>query len=152
MTEENVRDGSEVRGHSPNEIALSAQRRPIRIIVAGTRKWNDAVLFDTCMKSMLKSFSPDEVEFVSGDASSGADRLIKNWAKINGYPCRLFPADWDDHGKLAGFIRNVEMANYATHLIAYWDGASAGTKHMISEAKKRKFKVKVFRVELPEVT
>jgi len=46
-------------------------------------------------------------------------------------------------GKAAGFIRNAEMAEYADALIAFWDGRSKGTKHMIDLAKKHGLKVKI---------
>ena len=45
-------------------------------------------------------------------------------------------ADREKHGKSAGYKRNQEMANVSTHLIAFWDGKSRGTKHMIDIAKR----------------
>ena len=35
------------------------------------------------------------------------------------------------------------MANYADALIAFWDGKSRGTKHMIDLAKRAKLKVRI---------
>lgn len=55
----------------------------------------------------------------------------------------IFKADWDKHGKAAGFKRNTEMAKYADALIAFWDGKSKGTKHMIDTAKSHNLKVRV---------
>ncbi len=37
------------------------------------------------------------------------------------------------------------MANAGTHLLAFWDGESPGTKHMISAAERRGLKVHVVR-------
>ena len=48
------------------------------------------------------------------------------------------PADWDLDGKSAGFKRNVKMAEYADALVAFWDGESKGTKHMIETAKEKR--------------
>lgn len=45
-------------------------------------------------------------------------------------------AGCEKHGKSAGYKRNQEMANVSTHLIAFWDGKSRGTKHMIDIAKR----------------
>ena len=50
--------------------------------------------------------------------------------------CQRYPADWEQYGPRAGYIRNSEMAKVATHLIAFWDGRSKGTKHMIDIARK----------------
>ncbi len=75
----------------------------------------------------------------------GADRLGERYAKERGYPVRLFPADWEKFGKSAGYRRNAEMAKYADGLIAFWDGRSAGTGHMIYLAKKNAIKVARYR-------
>lgn len=60
-----------------------------------------------------------------------------------------FPANWAAFGKRAGYIRNEQMAKYAVEdgscgmLIAFWDGKSRGTKHMIDLANKHGLKVHV---------
>lgn len=48
------------------------------------------------------------------------------------------PADWDTHGKAAGFIRNAEMAGQGADLcIAFVvPGQSKGTQHTIDLACK----------------
>jgi hypothetical protein len=45
--------------------------------------------------------------------------------------------------KSAGLKRNIEMAAFADILIAFWDGESKGTKHMIEFATQVGLKVKV---------
>ena len=49
--------------------------------------------------------------------------------------CGLGP-DWDKYGKSAGYIRNTEMAEAGDILVAFWDGKSKGTEHMINIMKK----------------
>lgn len=49
----------------------------------------------------------------------------------------------DKHGKMAGPIRNLEMAKYADGLIAFWDGKSRGTRDMITKAKKERLFLRV---------
>lgn len=75
-------------------------------------------------------------EVVCGGAR-GADALGKRWAEGQEVPVKMFPADWDTHGKSAGYKRNAEMAEYADALIALWDGESKGTRHMIELARKK---------------
>lgn len=77
---------------------------------------------------------------ISGTAR-GADALGELWAAQNGIPIERFPADWNTHGRSAGYRRNAEMASNADALIALWDGTSKGTKGMIDLAKKRGLKV-----------
>lgn len=86
------------------------------------------------------------LQIVSGGAK-GADTLAIDWAVINWVPFREFLPDWDKHGKKAGILRNVEMAEYADTLVAFWDGESRGTKHMIGEALRKGLEVHVYRYE-----
>jgi len=82
----------------------------------------------------------DDIEIVSGGAR-GADALGERYAKDRGYSLRVFPAEWDRYGKRAGYLRNAEMAKYANALLAFWDGESRGTRHMIQIARESGLKV-----------
>ena len=53
------------------------------------------------------------------------------------------PADWNKYGKRAGYLRNADMAKEAHALIAFWDGKSKGTNHMIQLAKQNYLTIKV---------
>ena len=80
--------------------------------------------------------SPEvELEIVSGTAR-GVDQLGERYALERGLKLKKFPANWDKYGRKAGYLRNKEMAEYARILIAFWDGKSKGTKHMIDLAQK----------------
>jgi len=112
----------------------------MKIIIAGGRYFNDYnKLCQVCSKILSEQ---NEIEIVSGTAN-GADKLGEKFAVDNGYPIKQFPADWDKFGKSAGYRRNAEMAEYADALIAFWDGESRGTKHMIDLAKRAKLKVRI---------
>ena len=114
----------------------------LRIIIAGGRDFNDyKTLCGVCDYMFQKQ---KEIEIVSGTAN-GADKLGEQYANEMGYPIKQFPADWDKHGKKAGYLRNKEMAEYADALLALWDGKSKGTKSMIDLAKKNNLKVRVVR-------
>ncbi len=103
----------------------------MKVIIAGGRDLND---YEVCLQGVEHAgFNITEV--VSGHAR-GADALGERFAKEAGLSLKLFPADWNKHGRAAGFIRNNAMAAYADALIALWDGSSKGTAHMISQAKK----------------
>ena len=112
----------------------------MKVIIAGGRTFNDYDLL--CQKCDKALSLQSEIEIVSGTAN-GADKLGERYAIEKGYPIKQFPADWDQFGKGAGYRRNEEMAKYADALIAFWDGKSKGTKHMIDLANRHKLKVKV---------
>ena len=62
----------------------------------------------------------------------GADQLGFRWALKHHIRSRCFAPDWERFGKTAGVRRNHQMAQAGDMLLAFWDGRSAGTRHMIS--------------------
>jgi len=117
----------------------------MRTIVAGGRDFKDAGLLGITLDSFRQSVS-STVTIISG-AARGADSLGEDYALECELNLKRFPADWDIHGKSAGFIRNTQMAEYAEALIAFWDGKSRGTQHMIDIALRKGLLVKVCRYE-----
>lgn len=81
----------------------------------------------------IEQFDGQPILFISGAAKSGADDYIIRWCRRYRYPCLQMPADWDQYGNGAGFMRNTEMAKIATHGLGFWNGVSGGTKHMNNE-------------------
>lgn len=69
----------------------------------------------------------------------------ERYARERGFQLRRFPADWEQHGKSAGHIRNAKMADNADALIAFWDGESKGTKNMIDNARRKGLAVRVIQ-------
>jgi len=111
-----------------------------KVIIAGSREYSDyAVLAQRC--DFLLSEISDPIEIVSGTAR-GADSLGERYASERGLQCTRFPADWDNLGRSAGPVRNIQMAEYADALIAFPIGKSVGTRHMISAARKRGLRIK----------
>lgn len=98
----------------------------MKTIIAGSRGFDD---YEE-LKQIMEAFR-DTTEVVSGCAK-GADTLGERWAAENNIPVKQFPADWKQYGKRAGYLRNRQMGEYADMLIAFWDGESKGTEHMIN--------------------
>ena len=119
-----------------------------RLIIAGGRDFNNYHALCKKVDFLLKNVY-DDVQIVCGKAR-GADQLGERYAKEKGYKIRYFPADWDGDGKGAGFIRNVRMAENADALVAFWDGKSKGTEHMIKTAREKKLHVRVIRYHVKE--
>lgn len=116
----------------------------MRMIIAGSREFTDyeqLLVLITPFKSLITTV-------ISGGAK-GADALGERYAKDHDIPVEIYPADWETHGKSAGYIRNSEMADVADGLIAFNQGGTKGTNNMISIALKRNKMVVVFNI--PEV-
>lgn len=71
--------------------------------------------------------------------------IVAGGRDFNNYEGLSNSADWDLDGKSAGFKRNVKMAEYADALVAFWDGSSRGTKHMIDIAKEKGLDIRIKR-------
>ena len=116
----------------------------IRVIIAGSRDFADYSFLENVLDDFFSEHihnEDDEIAIVSGGAR-GADELGIRYAKEKYIPLKVFRADWNTHGRSAGYIRNGTMLNYITepdckgYVIAFWDGKSKGTAHMIKIAKK----------------
>lgn len=112
-----------------------------RVIIAGGRDFTDYDYLEKAMDSLLSNKNGDIV-IVCGMAR-GADTLGEKYAKARGYEVRYFPAEWEKYGKSAGYRRNEQMAQNADALVAFWDGSSRGTAHMIDLAKKYNLQIRV---------
>lgn len=126
----------------------------IYLIIAGGRDFNDyEFLRQKC--DIILSNVTDEVVVLcgcngvkdknTGEPISGADLFGEKYAKEKGFGIDYYPANWDEHGRAAGPIRNEEMAKKATHCVTFWDSKSKGTRSMIDLANKYNLKLKIVR-------
>lgn len=113
----------------------------MKLIIAGSRNVESLTLVRLCFKQFKYR---DKIECVISGCARGVDRLGEAIAKENGLKVISKPANWDLHGKSAGYKRNSEMAEIADCLLAIWDKKSKGTKHMIDIALKKGIYVEVY--------
>lgn len=116
-----------------------------RLIVAGSRHFNDFVLLKDTVDAFIQEHNLTDVEIVSGGAR-GADELGEIYAKIRGYPVKVFKADWEHFGKSAGPMRNRQMAEYATHCVVFPNvNTSVGSWDMVEYAVAYDLVLKVMK-------
>ena len=133
----------------------------IRVIVAGSRDFNDYELMKNQLDIIFQNVSPNVI-IVSGKAR-GADTLGEKYADENGLQKAPFPADWKNleapgavikqglygpYNAKAGPDRNIKMAEYAAEqgngaVVAFWAGDKGGTYHMIKTGKEYGLQVRV---------
>lgn len=112
------------------------------LIIAGGRDFND---FELLKRRVDHIVGGKPVFNLICGMARGADMLGYRWAKERGTNVIRCPANWNLYGKKAGYNRNIEMAMISTHLIAFWDGQSKGTAHMIEIAKLNKLESRIIR-------
>lgn len=85
---------------------------------------------------------PETTEIISGGAK-GIDTLAEQYAIQKGIPTRIFYPDIKVLGRWAYFARNDQIVDAADLVIAFWDGASPGTRYTIARARKMNKPVRV---------
>ena len=116
----------------------------MQLIIAGSRTFTDYQLL--CQTLALERSRITQV--ITGGAR-GADQLGYRWAWKHQVKHQLFRADWEGFGKSAGVRRNHQMAQAGDMLLAFWDGSSTGTRHMISCMQQLGKPVVVVRFDTP---
>ena len=116
-------------------------------IVIGSRSFTDYELMSAKLDHLLQNHS--KVVIISGGAK-GADALAERYAKEHDMPVIVFPAKWEELGKMAGYIRNKEMHEFASKMpkrgcIAFWDGKSKGTQHSFKIARECNTPIKIIK-------
>ncbi len=113
----------------------------MKIAIIGSRTFDNYEL----LQETLKQYKSKITLVVSG-AAKGADSLGEKWALKNSINTLIFPADWEQYGKRAGFIRNEDIIKNCDCCIAFWDGKSTGTKHSISLCEKYNKPYKIIKI------
>ena len=120
----------------------------MKLIIAGSRDLprdeDQAIEMGLILMKFQLKWAGEPIEEVVSGGAGGADSAGENWAKLWKIPVKRFPADWKKWGKIAGIMRNCEMARYANACVVFWDGRSPGSKDMIHQAMRNSLKLFVF--------
>ena len=101
----------------------------MKVGIVGSRGFTDRDRVRSYVDTLVPS-----VVVVSG-ACRGPDSWAAERARERGMAVVEYPADWDKHGRAAGFIRNGLIVGASDVLVAFWDGTSKGTADSIAKAR-----------------
>lgn len=112
-----------------------------RLLITGSRTWEDRIVIQDALLQAYKEHRSvcqlNDLVLVSGACPTGADRLCEDVWFGNGFEIEQHPADWNRHGKAAGFIRNEEMVELGADLcLAFIKDGSRGASHMARLAEQ----------------
>ena len=113
----------------------------MKVGIVGSREFKNYELFSDVMKQYLS-----DISWVVSGGAPGADSLAEKWAKENKKMLTIYPADWFNLGKRAGYVRNTDIVKNSDMIVAFWDGKSKGTKHTIGLAQKMGKECKIINV------
>ena len=110
----------------------------LRVLVCGGRDYDDVVTLTAVLNTIDAALG---IKCIIEGHARGADRMAGIWAVNNGIDTEIYPADWDAHGRRAGYIRNVQMAEEGKpHMIVAFPGGR-GTQMMKDIGKKKNIPV-----------
>ena len=109
----------------------------MRIAVIGSRE-----ALKNASLLILKQMPVNISEMVSGGAN-GIDQAAAEVANTLNVPLKLFLPDYERYGKRAPLVRNLEIIEYADEVVAFWNGRSRGTQHVIASCLQRGKPVRV---------
>lgn len=109
----------------------------IKVLVCGGRDYRD---YHTVAAWLHDIHLTDGISMIIQGGANGADEMAGDWAKLMAIPCLRVPADWQEHGKRAGYLRNAKMLEYKPDLVLAFPGGR-GTNMMIDLAKKAGVKI-----------
>lgn len=118
-----------------------------RILVTGSRTWDDILrmtneLRDEVLAARMCGARP---VIVHGSCPRGADAIAARWARGYDVAQEPHPADWQQHGKTAGFRRNAEMTALGADVcLAFIRDGSRGATHCADAAAKAGIPVRRF--------
>ena len=106
-----------------------------RLLVTGSRDWDDEIAIFSAVASV--AIPPESWTLVSGACPTGADRIAEEFAEGLGMTVERHPADWNRHGKSAGFRRNSEMVELGAEVcLAFIKNGSKAASHTAGLAEK----------------
>lgn len=111
----------------------------MRVLVCGSRTYGATETQRVEMMALLDAWIGVDYTVVHG-AAPGADSLAEEWARGRCVATEPYPADWDQHGKAAGPIRNQQMLDSGIDLcLAFTDKPlreSRGTNDMVTRCRQ----------------
>ena len=97
------------------------------------------------MSIFMDEFTHSNVTILTGNME-GTERLASRFAHTRGLDCVIFrpvrPADNSMASIMKSvYIRNKHIVDNATKILAFWDGESPETEHLINYAKAKEVPV-----------
>ena len=94
----------------------------------------------------LEAYLPRETTEVVSGGAKGIDRCAGEYAKAHGLVLTEFLPDYARYRRGAPLRRNEQIVRYADMVVAFWDGQSTGTRHVIRLCEQYGKPLRVIRI------
>lgn len=121
---------------------------PYRLLITGSRNWEDKQAVWDALAPIARALPADQdLVLIHGGCPTGADAIVHEWARGFGAVIEVHPANWAQHGRKAGPIRNAEMVDAGADLaLAFIKDGSRGASHTAALAEAAGIPVRRFTV------
>jgi hypothetical protein len=113
-----------------NLMWMSLGESLMLVIVCGGRDFEDGAFINHTLDLFHKC---RPIRTVIQGGARGADTWARTWAESRGVMWIQVDADWKEHGRKAGPIRNAEMLAYKPDMVIAFEGGR-GTANMVKQA------------------
>ena len=126
----------------------------MKLGLVGSRNFYDYKSFKSAVFQVIEEWNDEKRENNEGDIMSivsggapGADTLAEKLARELNVQMIVFKPDWTTHGKAAGIMRNTDIVNASTHMIAFPSRKGKGTQDSIRKAQKNNIPLKILFID-----
>lgn len=135
----------------------------MKVLICGSRTPKDPFATSVTISEIVKRLEPGMIVLNGG--APGVDQMVErairqnkknvvhdlgtDWGKpwrpvTDAVTCVIYRADWKQHGKAAGPIRNLHMLDQQPKLVlALWNGTSPGTAQVVDAAQHRRIETHI---------
>lgn len=130
----------------------TAGDRPPRLLITGSRTWNDRRAVKEALRTWWESTGRDpNAVLVSGNCPKGADLICEEIWEHNGLTVERHPANWRPGGvfkRAAGYDRNKAMVDTGPdHCIAFIRAKSGGASQCARYARSKGLEVTLIEAD-----
>jgi len=115
----------------------------MKLGIVGSRDFHD---YEKVKNFIFSSINIKDIDCIVSGGAKGFDSLAEKFADEYNIKKKIFPAEWEKHGRAAGFIRNRDIVDNSDILIAVQKNKSKGTQNSIDLAKKKKISCLVLEI------
>lgn len=95
--------------------------------------------------SNLGDYLPKETTAIVSGGARGVDMSARKYAIDNHIRLIEYLPDYDKYGRIAPLKRNIDIVRNSDLVLAFWDGNSSGTVHVIKKCRELGVPYRVFK-------
>ena len=132
----------------------------MKLGIVGSRNFHNYEDFKKCIIKIVREWSGEmsneekssngeisnKIEVIVSGGAVGTDTMAERFAQEMGIQTQIFKPDWSQ-GRHAALLRNTDIVNHSTHVIAFPARTGRGTQDSIRKSQKRGVPLKVLYID-----